>query len=81
MVTDGGVRKVKIQKSGQSLINIEEVEVYDEYNVNRARDKTATQSTTYYGNTASWGPQKAVDGTKGESSYSHTADNDIGMWF
>jgi hypothetical protein len=76
MVTDGGVRKVKIQKPGLSKIHIAEVEVYDGSNLNRARGKNTAQSSTY---NQTYAPGKAVDGDK--NTFSHTAQNDNSKHF
>jgi cyclophilin family peptidyl-prolyl cis-trans isomerase len=77
MVTDGGVRKVKIlQKSGENFVHFAEVEVYDGSGLNRARGKMTTQSSTLEGITAAFGPQKSVDGNT--TTYLHTAGNENG---
>lgn len=75
MVTDGGVRKVKIQKSGENFVHVAEVEVYDGSGINKARGKNTAQSSTWQGNTAAFGPQKSVDGNTNTSPHTAAGDN------
>jgi hypothetical protein len=67
------VHKIRVQLEGKNNLHMREVEVFDTSGVNRALNKPATQSSTYYYYPAS----KAVNGDRND--YSHT-NNDAGMY-
>jgi hypothetical protein len=67
------VHKVRVQLEGRNYLHMREVQVYDTSGVNRALNKSASQSSTYTssGDEAS----KAVNGNLND--WSHT-NNDAG---
>eukprot|EP00956_Cyclotella_meneghiniana_P025373 scaffold52785_cov48-Cyclotella_meneghiniana.AAC.2 len=74
------VQKVKIQhdQSSNEVLNIREVEVYDESGTDQALNKPASQSTNCCSDL--YPASKAVDGNKASDNFSHT-NNGSGQWW
>ena len=71
------MQKVKIQhdSSSSEVLNIREVEVYDQLGINQALNKPALQSSDYgYHLGVFLGASLAVDGNKNSDNFSHTND-------
>lgn len=66
---------------GSAYLSLTEVVVNSPFTKNIAPGKTATQSSSYQGNTSSYGPAKAMDGNSASNNFTHTADGDNNPWW